>query len=128
MVGSGQIGELPEAMEPSDFLNMLKSNMNLKVIKHTHFKDKIKKVAICGGSGSFLLKQSIAKGADVLITSDFKYHEFFDAEGKIMICDIGHFESEQFTSELIIEIIQNKFPNFAPILAKTNTNPVTYYY
>ncbi|MCB9251406.1 MAG: Nif3-like dinuclear metal center hexameric protein [Flavobacteriales bacterium] len=127
-VGSGLIGELNKPMDVQDFLAHLKYSMSVKVIKHTRYNKNIKKIALCGGAGSFLLKDAIRAGADAYISSDFKYHEFFDAENKLMICDIGHFESEQFTPELIIEIIQNKFPNFAPILTKINTNPVTYYY
>ena len=127
-VGSGIIGELNHPMEVNSFLTLLKKNMNLSVIKFTSNTKPVKKIAVCGGSGSFLLKNALNAGADAFITSDFKYHEFFDAEGKLMICDVGHYESEQFTSELIIEIIRKKIPNFAPILAETNTNPVNYYY
>ena len=127
-VGSGILGELTEPLGVNDFLAMIKKEMKVKVIKFTSYTKPVKKIAICGGSGSFLLKKAMMANADVFITSDFKYHEFFDAEGKIMICDIGHYESEQFTPELIIEIIKNKFANFAPILTETNTNPVNYYY
>jgi dinuclear metal center YbgI/SA1388 family protein len=127
-VGSGIVGELKKEMAVSDFLTMLKKSMNLKVVKYTYYTKPIKKVAICGGSGSFLLSKALKAEADVFVTSDFKYHEFFDAEGKIMICDVGHYESEQFTPELIIEIIQKKFANFAAVLTETNTNPVNYYY
>ena len=128
LIGSGMIGELQAAMQATDFLAMLKKAMNIEVIKFTPFNKPIKKIALCGGSGSFLLSKALQAQADVFISSDFKYHEFFDAEGRIMICDVGHYESEQFTSELIIEIIRDKFANFAPILAETNTNPVNYYY
>ena len=127
-LGSGMVGELQMEMSQSEFLKFLKSNLNLEVIKFTSINKPINKIALCGGSGSFLLSKAIQAKADVFITSDFKYHEFFDAEGSIMICDVGHYESEQFTSELIIEIIRDKFANFAPILAETNTNPVNYYY
>ncbi|MEO6851612.1 MAG: Nif3-like dinuclear metal center hexameric protein, partial [Mucilaginibacter sp.] len=85
------------------------------------------KVAVCGGAGSFLLKHAVAAGADVFVTADFKYHEFFDAEGKIVIADVGHFESEQFTQQLLYETIQKKFANFAVRLTEINTNPVKYY-
>lgn len=127
-VGSGMLGNLEQPMFLPDFLNLVKNRLRVKVIKYTPFSNHIQKVAICGGSGSFLLKQALRAKADVFITSDFKYHEFFDAENQISICDIGHYESEQFTPELIIEIIRNNFPNFAPILAESNTNPVNYYY
>ncbi len=127
-VGSGLIGNLPKAMSPDEFLQHLKSSMKATVIKYTHRASKIQKVAICGGSGSFLLEKAKTLHADAFVSSDFKYHEFFDAENELMVCDIGHAESEQFTPELIIEIIKDKFPNFAPVLAETNTNPVNYYY
>jgi putative NIF3 family GTP cyclohydrolase 1 type 2 len=89
-------------------------------------KESMQKIAICGGSGFFLLQDAIAQQADVYITSDIKYHEFFDAEGRLMLMDIGHFESEQFTSELIMEKLSNQFPNIAVLLSKTVTNPVFY--
>jgi len=126
-VGAGMIGELENAVEEIDFLKSVKNNMNAVVIRHTQLLNKlVKKVAVCGGSGSFLLQNAIRAGADVFITADFKYHEFFDAEGKIVIADIGHFESEQFTQELLFEIIQKKFPNFALRLTVQNTNPIKY--
>ena len=87
---------------------------------------KVKKIAVCGGSGSFLLPQAISEGADVYVSSDFKYHEFFDSNGKIMIADIGHYESEQFTKELLEEVIREKFNTFAIIFSKTKTNPISY--
>jgi len=127
-VGSGMIGWLEQDMEAAEFLQLVKSAMNVKVIRHTHpTGKKIKKVAVCGGSGSFLLGHAIAAGADAFITADFKYHEFFDADGKLMIADIGHFESEQFTSDLLIDIIREKFPNFAIRLTTNNTNPINYF-
>ncbi|MFA6083616.1 Nif3-like dinuclear metal center hexameric protein [Mucilaginibacter sp.] len=127
-VGSGMIGELETPMSEEEFLSEVKHNMQAEVIRHTAFTGRrIKKVAVCGGSGGFLLKQAIAAGADIFITADYKYHEFFDAEGKILIADIGHFESEQFTQQLLYEIIQNKFVNFAIRLTKVNTNPVKYF-
>jgi dinuclear metal center YbgI/SA1388 family protein len=127
-IGSGMIGELDMPMEEAEFLADVKQSMDAQVIRHTAFTGKqVKKVAVCGGSGGFLLKQAIAAGADVFITADYKYHEFFDAEGKILIADIGHFESEQFTQQLLFEIIQKKFVNFAIRLTKVNTNPVKYF-
>ena len=102
--------------------------MDASVIRHTKLlPKKIRKVAVCGGSGSFLLKEAIAAGADAFVTADFKYHEFFDADERIVIADIGHFESEQFTSDLLIDIIQDKFPNFPVRLTEHNTNPVNYF-
>ncbi|MGI4730064.1 MAG: Nif3-like dinuclear metal center hexameric protein [Janthinobacterium lividum] len=126
-VGAGLIGELDSPQEELDFLHHVKMQMQAQVIRHTVFTGKkVKKVAVCGGSGSFLLKDAVRAGADVFVTADFKYHEFFDAEGKLIIADIGHFETEQFTQELLAEIISKKFPNFAIRLTKINTNPVKY--
>lgn len=127
-VGAGMTGEFETAIAQSEFLAVVKKKMNLQVIRHTAFINKpIKKVAVCGGAGSFLLKQAIAVGAEAFITADFKYHEFFDAEEKILIADIGHFESEQFTQQLLFDIISKKFSTFAVRLTTINTNPVKYY-
>ena len=127
-VGSGMIGELEVAAEEEVFLRHVKEKMHAHVIRHTAFTGRpIKKVAVCGGAGGFLLKQAVAAGADIFITADYKYHEFFDAEGKIMIADIGHFESEQFTQQLLYEIIRKNFINFAVRLTEVNTNPVKYF-
>ena len=127
-VGSGMIGELDEAMDEEEFLFEIKEKMQASVIRHTAFTGKsVKRVAVCGGAGGFLLKHAIAAGADVFVTADYKYHEFFDAEGKIVIADIGHFESEQFTQQLLYEIIRKKFTNFAVRLTEINTNPVKYF-
>ncbi|MEM8966425.1 MAG: Nif3-like dinuclear metal center hexameric protein [Bacteroidota bacterium] len=126
-VGSGIIGQLAEALSSSDFFDYLKTQMNLSVIRHTTALDRpVKTVAVCGGAGSFLLPHAIRQGADVFVTADFKYHEFFDADGKIIIADIGHYESEVYTKELIQEFLCKKFVNFAVRLADTNTNPVFY--
>lgn len=127
-VGSGIVGELESEMGELEFLKSLKQEFGLKVIKHTKLLNKpIKKVALCGGSGSFLIKNAIAEKADMYITSDIKYHEFFDAEGKIVVADIGHWESEQFTVELLMEILQSKSPTFAVLKSGVNTNPVEYF-
>lgn len=126
-VGSGMIGELPNEFSALDFLELLKYGLQAKVVRHTALLDKkIKKVAVCGGSGSFLLKKAIQSGADAFVSADYKYHQFFDAEGKILIADVGHYESEQFTMDLLMEKIQKKFPTFAVCLTKCNTNPVFY--
>jgi dinuclear metal center YbgI/SA1388 family protein len=126
-VGSGMIGELGEAMEPMEFLQRLKANMELNTIRYTRLPEKpVKNIAVCGGSGSFLLQKAIQKGADMFITSDFKYHEFFDADNRITIVDIGHYESEIFTKELLKEILIEKFPTFAVNFSKTVTNPISY--
>ena len=101
--------------------------MNTKMIRHTApLKKEIKKVAVCGGAGSFLLSSAIAQEADVFVSADFKYHEFFDADGKIMIADIGHYESEQFTKDLLGKVLKEKFTTFAIIFSKTVTNPLSY--
>jgi len=127
-VGSGMIGELEEEMSEEEFLFVIKQNMQARVIRHTALTGKnVKRVAVCGGAGGFLLKHAIKAGADVFITADYKYHEFFDAEGKLVIADIGHFESEQFTVQLLYDIIQKKFANFAVRLTEINTNPVKYF-
>jgi dinuclear metal center YbgI/SA1388 family protein len=126
-VGAGMIGELAEPMELMAFLNRLKVNMKTNRIRHTASTSKmIGKVAVCGGSGSFLLPKAIAAGADIYITADFKYHEFFDADGKIVIADIGHYESEQFTKDLLMEVLKEKFATFATTFSQTNTNPISY--
>jgi dinuclear metal center YbgI/SA1388 family protein len=128
-VGSGMVGELPEAMQEPEFLNHLCAAFNLKVIRHTALTGAlIKKVAVCGGAGSFLLKNALGVGAQAFVTSDFKYHQFFDAEGRILIADIGHYESEQFTGELIANELRKNLPTFALHLTKQHTNPVHYYY
>jgi dinuclear metal center YbgI/SA1388 family protein len=127
-VGAGMVGELEQPLEPIEFLKRLKTSMNLTAIRHTRLlEQKVKKIAVCGGSGSFLLGQAIRSGADFFVTADFKYHEFFDAEGKITIADIGHYESEIFTKELLKEILTEKFPTFAVNFSTTDTNPVRYF-
>ena len=126
-VGAGMTGELKHEMSEPEFLSFVKEKLNAKVVRHTNLLGRnVKKVAVCGGSGSFLLKNAIAAKADVFITADFKYHEFFDAEKRIVIADVGHFETEQFTQELLYEIIRKKFANFALHLTEYNTNPINY--
>jgi dinuclear metal center YbgI/SA1388 family protein len=126
-VGAGMTGMLERPVEPFAFLESLKSSMNLKVIRHTRPIDRpVKKVAVCGGAGSFLLPKAIQSGADVFVSADFKYHEFFDADGAIMVADIGHYESEIFTKELLKEVLIKKFPTFAINFSKTATNPISY--
>ena len=125
--GSGMFGELPKEMDEMNFLMLLKKSFNAKGIRHTNLLNRpIKKVAICGGSGSFLLKNALRVKADVFVTSDFKYHQFFDSESKILIADIGHYESEQYTIELISDFLMKKFTNFAIRLTTVNTNPINY--
>jgi len=127
-LGSGMIGHLPETMEIADFLTKVKTTFGVPFLKYTLGGGKtIKKVAICGGSGRFLLKKAISAGADAYITADFKYHEYFDAQGKIVLADIGHYESEQFTPEIFYDVIRKKFSTFAIHLSESNTNPVNYF-
>lgn len=126
--GAGMIGELEEEIDSKAFFDMLKNQFNVPVIRHTNLvKKTIKKVAYCGGSGSFLLRNAIREKADVYVTGDFKYHEFFDAEDKIIIADIGHYESEQYTKDLLHGILTKKFPKFAVHLTEISTNPINYY-
>jgi dinuclear metal center YbgI/SA1388 family protein len=127
-VGAGMIGELDIPVNEEAFLGFVKDKMQAHVIRHTAFTGKnIKKVAVCGGAGGFLLKQAISAGADIFITADYKYHEFFDAEGKILIADIGHYESEQYTRQLLHDMIKNKFGSLDVSLTGLNTNPVKYF-
>ncbi len=126
--GSGMLGNLKNEMQPLDFLRHLKESMELATIKHTALPQKnIKKVAVCGGSGSFLLTKAMSAKADIFITSDYKYHQFFDADGKIVIADIGHFESEKYTRELLVDILTPKFKELTIIESKVNTNPINYF-
>jgi dinuclear metal center YbgI/SA1388 family protein len=125
-VGSGIIGEVDETDELS-FLQKVKKVTDTKCIRHTALLGKpVKKVALCGGAGSFLIHDAIALGADVFVTGDVKYHDFFEAEKHLIIADIGHYESEQFTKELLYSIISKKFPNFAVLISEKNTNPIHY--
>ena len=127
--GAGMIGTLPSAMAPQEFLKHLKTSMNVNTIRFTQTAaTEIRTVAVCGGAGSFLIKQAISSGADAFVTADVKYHEFFDAENRLMIADIGHYESEIFTKELLKDVILEKFPTFAVLLSETITNPINYYH
>jgi dinuclear metal center YbgI/SA1388 family protein len=126
-VGAGMLGRLESPMNEIDFLHYLKDKMDLKVVKHTALCQKeIKTVAVCGGAGIFLLPAAKKAGADIFITSDIKYHEYFDAESQLIIADIGHYESEIHTKELLMEFLSQKFSNIALYLTKIVTNPITY--
>lgn len=130
-IGSGTIGITTEKYTTKAFLLNLKEIFGVHTIKHTEMLDtnavaKNLKIAVCGGAGSFLLPHAIAQNADIFISSDFKYHEYFEAQRKILIADIGHYESEQFTKYLLYELISKKFANIVVLLSKTNTNPVHY--
>ncbi len=125
--GAGMIGNMTKSMKSDEFIVYLKEKMDCKIIRHTALvKGVISRVAICGGTGSFLLQSAKKAGADIFISADFKYHEFFDAENEIIIADIGHYESERFTKELIFEILNENFPNIALHLSHINTNPIFY--
>ncbi len=126
-IGSGMIGVLDQPMAEQEFLSHLKKAMNLELIKFTPLAKTIKKVAVCGGAGSFLIHKAKSAGADAFVTSDFKYHEFFDAENQILIADIGHYESEIFTKDLIYEYLTQKFSNIAAYLSEVSTNPIKYF-
>ncbi len=127
-IGSGLFGLLPEAMTTGKFLEFLRDRMQTACIRHTRpLEGPIQKIALCGGAGGFLLGAAKSAGADVFITADYKYHEFFDADGAILIADIGHFESEQFTIELLQEVISQKFSTFATYCTAVRTNPVHYF-
>ncbi|HZV69640.1 MAG TPA: Nif3-like dinuclear metal center hexameric protein [Saprospiraceae bacterium] len=127
-VGAGIIGSYSSPKSESEFLHLLKDRMKTSVIRHSKLAGKqIEKVAICGGSGSFLLEDAVKAGAQVLVTADYKYHGFFDADGRIIICDIGHYESEQYTINVLQELISGKFTTFAAHCTQSNTNPVHYF-
>lgn len=126
-VGSGMIGSLEQPMDTMSFLRSLKSKLETACVRYTPLvKEQVQRIAVCGGSGSFLIPDAIGAGADVFITGDVKYHQFFDAEDHLMIADVGHYESEQFTKELIIDLLKKKFTNFAIHFSEKNTNPINY--
>jgi dinuclear metal center YbgI/SA1388 family protein len=127
-IGSGAIGDLATPVDGKTFLRNLKEKFRLQAIRHTELLDEpVRRIAVCGGAGSFLIPNALAANADMYITSDIKYHEFFDANGKMVIADIGHYESEQFTINLLQEFLEQKFPTFAVLKTEVNTNPVRYF-
>ena len=134
-IGMGMIGEFEKSLPENDFLTFLKQKMNTNCIRHSKLTGKnIKKVAVLGGSGSFAINAAKAAGADAYVTADLKYHDFFKAESNILLADIGHFESEQFTKQLLVTLLNKKISNFAPafaqskiVLSQVNTNPITYF-
>lgn len=126
-VGAGLLGDLPEPEDENQFLVRLKKLFSAPMIKHTALLGKpVKKVALCGGSGSHLLMHAIRAGANVFVSADFKYHQYFDADNQILVIDMGHFESEQFTLEIFYDILTKKFPKFAVHFSDINTNPINY--
>ncbi|MGV3460169.1 MAG: Nif3-like dinuclear metal center hexameric protein [Flavobacterium sp.] len=127
-IGLGMTGELENAMDEADFLQLVNDKMQCGGIRHTAFTGKkIRKVAVLGGSGAFAIKNAIASGADAYLTADLKYHDFYTAEGKLLLADIGHYESERYTKNYIVDYLTKKMPNFAIILSEENTNPVKYF-
>lgn len=127
MTGFGIIGELPAPADSREFLRQVKKTFGCKSLRHTSLcKPEIRKVAVCGGSGAFLTRTAIAREADIYITADYKYHEFFEAENRLILADIGHYESEQFTKEIFYELVTKKIANFAVQFSKVVTNPVSY--
>jgi putative NIF3 family GTP cyclohydrolase 1 type 2 len=128
MAGAGMIGTLPSPIEENDFLNNLKEVLGTAVIRHSALLGKsIKNVAVCGGAGAFLIGSAKAAGADIFISGDVKYHQFFEAEGKMLIADAGHYETEQFTKELLYNVLIEKFPTFALRISQSKTNAVHYF-
>ncbi|SKB66798.1 dinuclear metal center protein, YbgI/SA1388 family [Salegentibacter holothuriorum] len=126
-LGMGMIGELENPEDERSFLERIKHEFNCGCIRHSQFREKeIKKVAVLGGSGSFAINQAKAAGADIYLTADLKYHDFYKADKNIILADIGHYESEQFTKDLLHSYLTKKISNFALILADTNTNPIKY--
>lgn len=126
-VGMGVIGEFDTAMNELDFLNFIKKTFKTGCVRHSKLlKKEIKKVAVLGGSGSFAIDNALNNKADAYISADFKYHDFFKAENRILLADVGHYESEQFTKNLLVEYLTKKFTNFAVILSENSTNPIYY--
>jgi len=126
-IGLGMIGEFKKPMGEKDFLLFVKEKMHAEGIRYTHFTGKtIQKVAVLGGSGSFAIKNAITAGADAFLTADLKYHNFYEAENQLLLADIGHFESERYTKNYIVDFLRKKILNFAIVLSEENTNPVKY--
>jgi dinuclear metal center YbgI/SA1388 family protein len=127
-IGAGAIGYLSQPMAEIDFLSLLKKTFNTGIIRHSPFTGKqIQKVAICGGSGKSLIINALRNKADAYVTADLGYHDFFEPDGKLLLADIGHYESEQYTSDLLERAIKEKFPTFAVLKTGRNTNPVNYF-
>ncbi|MCV6631490.1 MAG: Nif3-like dinuclear metal center hexameric protein [Flavobacteriaceae bacterium] len=128
VIGMGMIGELEEAMKASDFLTLVKEKMQCGVIRHSELLGKpIQRVAVLGGSGAYAIRNAIGAKADIFLTADLKYHDFFQTENKIVLADIGHYESEQYTKNLLVEYLTKKIPNFAVCLSEKKTNPIQYF-
>lgn len=127
-IGMGMIGELPQPMSETEFLTYLKDKLSTPCIRHSSFTGKIiSRVAVLGGSGAFAIGAALQAKVDAYVSSDFSYHEFYKAENQILLADVGHYESEQFTKNLIFEYLREKIPNFAVFLSNQNTNPINYF-
>jgi dinuclear metal center YbgI/SA1388 family protein len=127
-VGAGLSGRLPQPMGETEFLTLLKDTLGTPVLRHSRLSGRqVSQVALCGGSGSFLLESAAGAGADAFVTADLKYHQFFDAQDRLLLIDAGHYETEQFTKELLHEIINKKMINFALLISEVNTNPISYF-
>jgi dinuclear metal center YbgI/SA1388 family protein len=127
-IGSGLVGELKKAVSEKELMKELKKTFGIPVIRHSAFTGKpVFRIALCGGAGSFLISNALQANADLFISADIRYHEFFEGEGKMVIADMGHFETEQFTIDLLHDVILEKFRNFAVLKSGTVTNPVNYY-
>lgn len=127
-IGMGMVGELEKALSETEFLKLVKDRMKVSCLRHSTLLGKtVKKIAVLGGSGAFAIGPAKAAGADVLVTSDIKYHQFYEAEDKIVIADVGHYESEQFTKNLLVDYLTKKIPNFAISLSESKTNPIKYF-
>ena len=126
-VGAGLVGALPRPLPPTTFLKQVKESLNAQHIRYGITLDRnVEKVAVCGGSGSFLMEKAFAAGADAFVTADLKYHDFFRFQNRMMLVDAGHYETEQFAKDLLFELLTKKFPNFALQISKFNTNPVSF--
>lgn len=127
--GAGLTGYLVAAMEEKAFLGMVRDIFKIPLIRHSSFRNKpIEQVSLCGGAGSFLISNAIAQNSAIFLTADLKYHDFFEADNRIVLADIGHFESEQFTTDLVYGILKEKFPTFAVLKTGVNTNPINYFF
>lgn len=126
--GSGIIAELEDYMETIDFFELVKKTFNLKTIKHSKLNKKnIKRIAICGGSGAFLIKEAINKNVDLFLTGEIKYHQYFEAENKIILVEIGHYESENLIKDFFYDFLTKKLSKFAIHKSKIDTNPIKYF-
>ncbi|MGL6267139.1 MAG: Nif3-like dinuclear metal center hexameric protein [Chitinophagaceae bacterium] len=127
--GSGLTGHLSKPMDEKAFLGMVRDIFKIPVIRHSGYMHKpIQQVSLCGGAGSFLISNAIANNSAIFLTADLKYHDFFEANNRIVLADIGHFESEQFTTDLVYGILKEKFPTFAVLKTGVNTNPINYFF